>query len=104
VNRMAMSQSLVSMANQIGDFFRFQGDEKAAMQSIAAHLRQFWAPSMRRDLVECLDLDDAAGMRPLVKSALMAHRRQLLERAEERAEVLQGQDALEGPSGGGDAG
>lgn len=96
-----LQQSLVSMANQIGDFFRYQGDEDAARQGIAAHLHHFWAPSMRRDLVAWLDARDGEGLTPLVREAVAAHRGLLLN---PRARVPGENALLESPPGGGDAG
>lgn len=40
---------LVTMANQIAANFRYHDD---AVDRIADHLGRFWAPSMRRQLVE----------------------------------------------------
>lgn len=92
--------NLVAMANQIGDFFRFQGDEASAMKSVAAHLNHFWAPSMRRDLVQWLDDHHGDGMTPLTKASVQTYRRQLVD---PRAQVA-GEDRIDEPKGGGDAG
>lgn len=93
-------QNLVTMANQIGDFFRYQGDEASAMKSIAAHLNHFWAPPMRRDLVGWLDDHEGAGMSPLVRASVETYRGQLLNRDAK----VPGEEKLEQPKGGGDAG
>lgn len=91
---------LVTMANQIGDFFRHQGDESSAMESIAAHLHHFWALSMRRDLVDHLDRRAGEGMQPLVQAAVERYRDKLVN---PRMHVP-GEQRLEEPRGGGDAG
>ena len=39
---------LVKMANQIGRFFEAEPDQAQAQQDIAAHLKRFWVPRMRR--------------------------------------------------------
>jgi len=75
-----MHRKLVAMANQIGEFFRYQGDEDSAMQSIAAHLHHYWAPSMRRDLVAWLDQNEGEGMYPLVKACVITYRDKLVNR------------------------
>ncbi len=95
-----MQQNLVTMANQISDFFRFQGDEQSAMRSIAAHLHHFWAPSMRRDLVACLDTGAGEQMQPLVRSAVLHYKDRLLN----KPSPVPGEEQLEEPPGGGDAG
>ena len=40
---------LVRMATEIHQFFRHQGD--VAASAAASHIRQFWAPPMRRDFL-----------------------------------------------------
>ena len=44
----------VDMANQIGAFFRSQGEE-AAIKGTAEHIRKFWDPRMREAIVAHLD-------------------------------------------------
>jgi formate dehydrogenase subunit delta len=59
---------LVSMANQIGHFFVAQRNDRAVIE-IAAHLRQFWEPRMRRAIVAHLD-KGGAGLHPVVAEAV----------------------------------
>ena len=42
-------EHLVSMANDIGNYFRPQGEEEA-IAGIANHLLKFWTPRMREKL------------------------------------------------------
>ncbi len=64
---------LVSMANQIGQFFAAQdsggsgGD--AAAEGIADHLRRFWDPRMREAIVAHLR-DGGTGLDPLPRAAV----------------------------------
>lgn len=44
-------EKMVHMANQIAAFFNSQSGIDAA-ESVANHLRDFWAPPMRRQLVD----------------------------------------------------
>jgi formate dehydrogenase subunit delta len=44
------TQKLVYMANQIGKFFATQGDE-AAVAGVLDHLKKFWDPRMRAEIV-----------------------------------------------------
>jgi formate dehydrogenase subunit delta len=71
---------LVKMANQIGSFFQAQSptDAVAARQAIASHLKSFWAPSMRAQLVSQLDGATATHLLPIVASAVRTHRANLL--------------------------
>jgi len=64
---------LVTMANQIGEFFQAMPDRAEAMEGIATHIRRFWAPRMRTQLGEHLAQADGAGLLPIVKEALQRH-------------------------------
>lgn len=69
--------NLIVMANQIGDFFGSLPDHEEALNSIADHIRKFWAPRMRSALLQALDSPDSAALTPLVREALTLHRQQL---------------------------
>jgi formate dehydrogenase subunit delta len=43
---------LARMANQIGEFFASATGHEAAITDTANHLRNFWEPRMRREIVE----------------------------------------------------
>jgi len=61
-------EKLAYMANQIGKFFAHQKHDQA-VDSIATHLRQFWDPRMRRDILAHLD-DPAVRLDPVVREAV----------------------------------
>ena len=65
---------LVDMANRIGQFFEGTPDSAQAGREIAQHLRRFWAPRMRHELLAQLDAEGAPALRPSVRSALIDHR------------------------------
>jgi formate dehydrogenase subunit delta len=54
------------MANQIGRFFAHQKEEQA-VASINDHIRKFWDPRMRRQILEDLD---AVELDPRVRRAV----------------------------------
>ena len=58
---------LAYMANQIGRFFAHQKEEEQAVASINDHLRKFWDPRMRKQILEDLD---TAELDPLVRRAV----------------------------------
>ena len=64
-------EKLAMMANQIATFFDTQGS--GAPEAIADHLRKFWAPAMRHELVT-LASRNGQGLKPSVVAAV-----QLLE-------------------------
>ncbi|MCA0329250.1 MAG: formate dehydrogenase subunit delta [Actinobacteria bacterium] len=60
--------SLLRMANQIASNARHKPHDEA-VSLVAAHLRDFWAPSMRLHLTEWMDVD-GAGLDPVAAEAL----------------------------------
>lgn len=65
---MSSPDRLVHMANQIGQFFKSQGAGKA-VPGIADHIRKFWDPRMRAEIVAHLDRG-GAGLDPDVRAAV----------------------------------
>ncbi|HEY6258565.1 MAG TPA: formate dehydrogenase subunit delta [Xanthobacteraceae bacterium] len=61
-------EKLVYMANQIGTFFRSQGEE-AAVKGTAEHIRKFWDPRMRSAILAHVK-EGGGGIDPLVRQAL----------------------------------
>ena len=59
---------LVYMANQIGTFFRSQGDE-AAVKGTAEHIKKFWDPRMRDAIFAHVEAG-GAGLDPSVRQAI----------------------------------
>jgi formate dehydrogenase subunit delta len=59
---------LIYMANQIGTFFKSQGEGKA-VPGIADHIHKFWDPRMRKTIFAHLDAG-GAGLDPDVRRAL----------------------------------
>ena len=43
---------LVKMANDIGAFYEALPDRNEAINSIATHLKNFWEPRMRREIID----------------------------------------------------
>jgi formate dehydrogenase subunit delta len=44
-------ERLVAMANDIAAFFAAEPDRAAAEAAVANHLRRFWEPRMRREII-----------------------------------------------------
>ena len=66
------------MANRIGEFFQAMPDRQEALLGVATHIRKFWDPRMRRELLTYLDQQGGEGLSELVLSSLQAHRSMLL--------------------------
>lgn len=74
-------ENLIHMANRIGDFYDAQPVREEALDGIADHIRKFWVPGMRRELLEAIDRGDAADLHPIVAEAIAAHRAALQPQA-----------------------
>lgn len=76
--------NLITMANQIGAFYETMPDRAHALNDIADHLRKFWEPRMRRELLAHLaqshaDHADAVPLSPVVIEAVRMHHARLAE-------------------------
>ena len=61
---------LVTMANQIAEFFRSSNPDRAeAVAATAQHLRSFWDPRMRREIIAHYR-EGGAGLDPVPRSAI----------------------------------
>ena len=61
-------ERLIYMANQIGKFFESQGHDKE-VNGVADHIRKFWDPRMRKQILAHLDAG-GAGLDPNVRDAI----------------------------------
>lgn len=62
--------NLIKMANHIGAFFGSHPDLSLAPREICLHLKKFWAPQMRTQLLEHAERTEGNGLRADVLSAL----------------------------------
>lgn len=63
------TRRLISMANQIGTFFESSYGSDEAARPVAQHLKSFWVPAMRRELIE-YRRQSGAGLTKVVSEAL----------------------------------
>ena len=61
---------LVTMANDIGHFFNAEADKNEAAKSVANHIKRYWDPRMRREIVAHYREAGGAGLDPLPRSAI----------------------------------
>jgi formate dehydrogenase subunit delta len=66
-------QRLISMANQIGDFYESYPNQSHAQKDIAEHINKFWALSMRTQIAHYVTAEGGAGIHTQVQSAIKAH-------------------------------
>ena len=65
--------NLVRMANRIADFFKAMPDCEQAQRDAIEHLRKFWEPRMRQDLLDHLASVKNHGLDPFMVQALGKH-------------------------------
>ncbi|MGH7985910.1 MAG: formate dehydrogenase subunit delta [Candidatus Binataceae bacterium] len=63
-------ERLIAMANQIGEFFEAQRDHAVAVNAVAQHIKSFWEPRMRRQILQYARGDNGE-LRAIVREALM---------------------------------
>ena len=72
-------ENLVTMANQIGMFYETMPDRTKALTDIAEHLKKYWDPRMRRELLAYIEEpgQHALQLIPVVSESLRVHRAML---------------------------
>lgn len=66
-------EKLVTMANQIGDFYQAYPDKELAAREIAGHLNKFWAESMRNEIATHVRDHAGSGLHAIVIDGIQAH-------------------------------
>ena len=61
---------LVTMANDIANYFRSEPDHKQAIDGIAGHITRYWAPRMRRKIIAHLAQQRGEGLSELAREAV----------------------------------
>ena len=67
-------KTLVQMANQIGSFYEGMPDREHALGDIANHIRKFWAPRMRKELLLHVDQHGDADLIEIVREMIRTNR------------------------------
>ncbi|MDP3678639.1 MAG: formate dehydrogenase subunit delta [Methylotenera sp.] len=66
-------QRLISMANQIGDFYESYPDKSHAQKDIADHLNKFWALPMRKQIAQYVAEQAGVGLHAQVQNAVKGY-------------------------------
>lgn len=64
---------LIKMANQIGTFFSTMPDRAQAENDLAAHIKRFWEPRMRRALLAYVEQEGGSELSEIVLAAVKSH-------------------------------
>jgi formate dehydrogenase subunit delta len=67
------TETLIKMANQVGDFFEAEPNKTQAQLDIAQHLNRFWTKDMRNQIAAHVQTEQGAGLHAQVISAITAH-------------------------------
>jgi formate dehydrogenase subunit delta len=62
-------EKLVTMANDISNFFDAESDKELAAAGVKKHLLRAWEPRMRKEIIEYYQ-KDGAGLSALAKEAV----------------------------------
>ena len=63
------NESLIEMANDIGNFFISEPNHDEAVAGIANHIQKFWDPRMRKQILQYV-AEGGEGLEPIVREAL----------------------------------
>jgi formate dehydrogenase subunit delta len=70
-------EKLVSMANDIADFFNAESDKEIAAEGVKNHILRAWDPRMRKDIIkysqengECLSPLTAQAVKKLLENCI----------------------------------
>ncbi len=80
------NRRLIMMANQIGAFFEAWPDRAEAVAGVAGHLKNFWAPSMRRQLAEHMAASGGGELKEIVRDAVRLLAREAAAAAAKRGD------------------
>jgi len=61
---------LIKMVNEISAFFAVETDQDQAVRSVANHLKRYWEPRMRVQIIAYCEQRQGAGMVELAKRAV----------------------------------
>lgn len=62
-------EHLSQMVNDIANYFAAEPDHAAGVNSVADHLRKFWDPVMRKQIIEHLH-NGGEGLEPMAREAV----------------------------------
>ena len=64
-------ERLIEMVNDIANFFAADTDRQAGIEGVTNHLRKFWEPRMRKQIVAHVREHGAGGLSELANAAVL---------------------------------
>ena len=61
---------LIKMANQITDFWEGEAGHEVAVKEVATHLRRYWEPRMRAQMITYYHERQGSGLNDIAKAAV----------------------------------
>jgi formate dehydrogenase subunit delta len=61
---------LIKMANQITDFWEGEAGHEVAVKEVATHLRRYWEPRMRAQIITYYHERQGSGLNDVAKAAV----------------------------------
>jgi len=61
---------LIKMTNEIGEFFAGTAEAPEAARAVANHLKRYWEPRMRAQMISYFEQRNGAGLTELARSAV----------------------------------
>jgi formate dehydrogenase subunit delta len=61
---------LIKMANEISAFWEGEAGDEAGAKEVASHLRRFWEPRMRAQMITYYQQRQGAGLSDVAKQAI----------------------------------
>lgn len=71
-------ERLLQLLNPIAAFHAAEPDPDLGRQAVASHLRRYWTPAMRRELLKAFDAGNLPGLNPLAAETLRLERARIL--------------------------
>jgi len=65
------AEHLVQMVNDIADFFRSEPDRGLAIAGVSNHLKKYWDPRMRRQIIAYVGEHGGEGLSELGQAAVV---------------------------------
>jgi formate dehydrogenase subunit delta len=72
------AHKLVKMVNEIAAFFEAEPDRNVALENVAGHLKRFWDPRMRREILRFVEEHGGEGLTETALLAIRTHRDKLM--------------------------
>ncbi|MGH8123985.1 MAG: formate dehydrogenase subunit delta [Rudaea sp.] len=67
---MSGAEHLVTMANDIANYFRSEPDPQVAIDGVARHIQRYWDPRMRRKIIALFADHHGEGLSDLAHAAV----------------------------------